>query len=292
MAKDTVFFEEVSGNETNSYLEDIVAIDKNGLGALGAVTPSNLRGDRFAIGDDGVDDAATDVSGDGTKMIAERVLSGFAGLRHEIGDVHAGSFGASDGASNLWDEKVGDHAGVQRAGPEEDEVGLPNGFDGCGEGTNATRIHLNFANGSSAAGNSSFALNALAVGEGGRQVHMGKCGGEDAATHGENLTGNADGFGKVAGDMSESGKKKIAEIVAAKPAPRMKTILEKPAEKWFVLGEGDHAVANVAGREHAIFAAKAARTTAVIRDRNDSGKVGDGTLERGMTITLASDVFP
>ena len=258
VAKDTVFFDEVTGNETNSHLQDVVAIEKNGLGALGAVTPSNLRGDRFAIGDDGVDDATTDVLGDGTKMIAERVPSGFAGLRHEVGDVHAWSFGASDGASNPRDEKVGDHAGVQRTGPEKDEVGLPDGLDGSGEGTNAARIHLNFANGNSAAGNSSFAQNALAVGEGGRQVHIGKCGGEDAATDGENFTGNADGFGKIAGHMGESGEEKIAEIVAAQAAPRMKTILEKPAEKRFVLGEGDHAVANVAGREHAIFAAKAA----------------------------------
>ena len=95
VAKDTVFFDEVSGNETNSHLEDVVAIEKNGLGALGAVTPSNFRGNRFAIGDDGVDDATTDVLGDGTKMIAERVLSGFAGLRHKVGDVHAWSFGAT-----------------------------------------------------------------------------------------------------------------------------------------------------------------------------------------------------
>lgn len=91
--------------------------------------------------------------------------------------------------------------------------------------------------------------------------------------------------------MGERSEKEIAEIVAAQAAPRMKTILKKPAEQRFIFREGHHAVANVAGRKDAIFAAKAARAAAVVRYGDDGGEVGDGALPGGMTVALTGNVF-
>jgi hypothetical protein len=71
----------------------------------------------------------------------------------------------------------------------------------------------------------------------------------------------------------------------------LKAILEEAAHQGFVLGEGDHAVADVAGREHAIFAAQATRATAVVGDGDDGGQVGDGTFFGDGLIAGASDVF-
>jgi len=81
---------------------------------------------------------------DGSEMIGEGVAGGFAGLGHQIGDVDARSFGFGDGAGNFGDQQVRENAGVERAGTEEDQVGLLDGFDGPGERTDAVRGQLSF----------------------------------------------------------------------------------------------------------------------------------------------------
>jgi len=290
VAKDTVLFDEVAGNEANFQLQDFVAIEQHWFGTLSAITAGDFRRDRLEIGDDGVNDAGGDVMVDGTKMIAESVMSGFAGLGHEIGDVDAGSSGASDGVSNLGDEQVGDDTGVERAGPHEDEVRLLDGLDGRGERTDAAWVQPNFTNGHPAAGNARFALHALAVGKSSDQMHVGKRGRKDPATNSEDFARDADGFGKVTRHMGKSGQEEIAEIVATQATAGVEAILEKPTEKGFVLGECHHAVTDVAGGKHAIFAAETAGTATVIGDRNDGGEVRDGALYSGVLIAAANHV--
>ena len=70
---------------------------------------------------------------DGAKMIRERVAGGFAGLGHQIGDVDARGFGFGDGAGDFRDQQIGQDAGVERAGAQENEVGLLDGFDDRGK---------------------------------------------------------------------------------------------------------------------------------------------------------------
>jgi hypothetical protein len=122
-------------------------------------------------------------------------------------------------------------------------------------------------------------------------VDVGKSGGKDAAADGEDFAADANGFGEIAGDVRERGKEKIAEIVAGEAAANMKTVLEEAAEKGFVLGKSDHAVADVAGRENTILAAQAAGTAAVIGDGDDGGEIGDGAIAAGVVIGAADDVF-
>src|SRR5438309_10880266 len=86
------------------------------------------------------------------RSIGESVTGGFAGLGHQIGDVDAWSLGLGDGAGDFGDQQVRENAGVERAGTEEDQVGLLDGFDGPGERTHAARGKLDFLDRRAAAG--------------------------------------------------------------------------------------------------------------------------------------------
>jgi len=134
-------------------------------------------------------------------------------------------------------------------------------------------------------------VNGAAVFERGNEVNVRKRGRKDAAANSEHFAADADGFGEIAGDVGERGEEKIAEIVADEAVAGMKTVLEKAAEKGFVFRKSHHAVANVARREDAILAAKAARTAAVIGDRDDGGEIGDRTFGAGVLIGAADHVF-
>lgn len=290
MADDPVFFKEVVGIEADFSLDGFVAVYDDGFGAFCAVTAGNIGGNGFAIGDDGVNDAAGDVVVDGTEMVAERIARGLAGLGHEIRNVYSGRFGADDRAGDFRNEEIGNDAGVERARSHQDEVGFVDRFDGRGKRTDPAGRQFNSANGSLAAGDAGFALHALAVRESCDQVHIGDRRGKDAAANGENLAGNTDGFGEVPGHVCQSGKKKIAEVVATEAAAGVETVLEQAAQKRFVFRERDHAVANVAGRKNAIFAAQAAGAAPVIGYGDDGGKVGDGPFRGGILIAAADNV--
>lgn len=224
-----MFFDEIAGNEADFQLEDVVAIENNGICSLCAVTTSNFWRDRLAIGDHRVNHGTMNVLLDGTKMIAEGEICGFSRLGHEVGNVHARSFGPHDRVRNFRNQKIGDHAGIERSGAEEDNIRLLNGLDGCGERTDAARVQFNFVDGALAARDASFALHAFAIGESCDQMHIRKSGRENAATNGEDFGGYANGFGKVTSHVRESGQKEIAEVVSAQATADMKAILKQAA---------------------------------------------------------------
>jgi hypothetical protein len=59
-------------------------------------------------------------------------------------------------------------------------------------------------------------------------------------------------------------------------------ILKELGEEMFVLGEGDHAVAHVAGREHLEVFAETAGGASVVGDGDDGGEVADDAGRVGM----------
>ena len=122
-------------------------------------------------------------------------------------------------------------------------------------------------------------------------MHVGERGRKNLAADGEDFAALADGFGEIAGDVGERGEKEIAEVVADESAAGVKAILKEAAEQGFVFGERDHAVANVAGRKNAIFAAQAAGAAAVIGDGDDGGEIGDRALGAGVFVVAAHDEF-
>src|SRR5712692_2030800 len=254
VAQDAVFLEEIVEDDAEAELLERGKIDGHGFSALGAVAPGHVGRDGLAIGDDPIDDAARDVLPDRAEMIAEGVAGGFAWLGHQIGDIHARSLGSGDGAGDFRDEEIGQNAGVERAGPEKNQVGLPDSFDGPGERADAARGKLEFLDGRAAGGDAGFAVNGAAVFERGDEMNVRKRRWKNAAADGEHFAADADGFGEIAGDMRERGEEKIAEIVAGEAATCVEAVLEQAAEKGFVLRKSHHAIANIAGREDAVFA--------------------------------------
>ncbi len=59
-------------------------------------------------------------------------------------------------------------------------------------------------------------------------------------------------------------------------APGGKAVLKKFPQQMFVLGKSHHAVANIAGRKNAVFAAQAPGASAVIGDSDNGRQIGDG----------------
>ena len=234
VADEAVFFEEIVENEFDLELEDLFGINEDGLGALGAITASDVGRNGLAIGDNPVNDTLVDMALNGAQMLTESVVCGFARLGHQIGDIDAWGFGAGNGLGNFRDEEIGDHAGVKRARAHKDEVGLLNGVNGFGKGANAARHELDLPDGHAAAGDFGFAADALAVGERGGEMHIGDGGGKDTPADGEDFAGDANGFDKIAGDVGESGQEQVAEIMPNEAAPRMKAVLEEAAEQRFI----------------------------------------------------------
>ena len=118
----------------------------------------------LAVRDHGINHAAANVLANGPEMVAQGVICGLSGLRHEIGDVNPRRCRAGDGVRNLRDKKVGDNTGVQRTWSHENQMGLFNRFDHTRKRTHAARIQVQPANRNLAAGDSRFALHLLAVG--------------------------------------------------------------------------------------------------------------------------------
>jgi hypothetical protein len=115
--------------------------------------------------------------------------------------------------------------------------------------------------------------------------------GKYAAADGENLAADANSLSKISSNVSQRSEKEIAKVVAGKAASRLEAILEEAAEQGFILRKCDHAVADVAGGEDTVLAAKAARAAAVIGDGDNGGEVGDRPLAGGMPVVAADDVL-
>src|SRR5438445_4858574 len=101
---------------------------------------------------------------------------------------------------------------------------------------------------------------------------------EDPAANRQHFAADAYGAREVAGNMAQCGEEKIAETMAAQTDAGLETILKKPAQQSFILGQGHHAIAEVTGWQDAVFATQAPRTAAVIRDGDDGREIGNGVV--------------
>jgi hypothetical protein len=291
VADDAVFFEKIVEDHAEAELLKYGEIDGDRLGALRAIAAGHVGRHRLAIGDDPVDHTVRNVFLDGAEMIGKSVAGGFAGLGHQIGDVDARGFGFGDGAGDFGNEEIRENAGIERAGPEEDEISLFDRFDGLGKRAHAASGKAEFLDRGATGSDASFAVDDAAVFERGDQVNVRKCRREDAAADGEDFAANADGFGEVASDVGERGEKKIAEIVADETAARVEAVLKEAAKKGFIFRKCDHAVANVTGRKNAVFPADAAGAAAIIGDGDDRRQIGDRVFDGSVLVAAADDVF-
>jgi hypothetical protein len=174
VADDAMLLKEIVTNDADAELEEFVAIKADGVGTFGAITPGDVRGNGLGVSDDDIDDATADVLLDGAKMIAEGIVGSFAGLGHQVGDVHPRGLRMNNGAGNFGDQEIGNDAGIKGAGAHKDEVGIFDGFDRTGKRANAAGVERELSNGKLAAGDAGFAVKTGAVGERGDKVDVRK----------------------------------------------------------------------------------------------------------------------
>ena len=92
VAKDAMLFEKIIEDDAVAEFLERVEIDRDGFRSLRAIALGDFARDGLAVGDDPVDDVTRGVLPDCLEVIGEGIAGGFAGLRHEIGDVDARSF--------------------------------------------------------------------------------------------------------------------------------------------------------------------------------------------------------
>ncbi len=291
VADDTMLLEKIVEQEFDLELGEPISVHHDGLCPLSTITAGDFRGHRLAVGDNPIDDALADMPLNRAQVFTESVMRGFTGLRHQIGDVDARGLGARNGVGNFRDQEIGNHAGVKRAWAHKDEVGILKCFNRFRQSAHAAWYELDLTDRSAATGDFRFAADTLAIRECGGEMHIGNRGGEDSAADGEHFTGDVNGFGKIPSDMGERGEEQVAEIVADQSAAGVKAVLKQTSEQRFVFGKRDHAVADVAGRQHAIFAAKTAGTAAIVGDGDNRGKVSDGAFAGSLAIRAEDDVL-
>src|SRR5258708_3317921 len=78
---------------------------------------------------------------------------------------------------------------------------------------------------------------------------------------------------EVARDLSEGGYEQVSEVVAFEAVAGAKPVRKEPGKQVALLADGDHAVAQVARREHVEILAQSAGRTAVVSDGDDSRQV-------------------
>ncbi len=289
VADDAVFFEEIVEDDAVAESLQSPQIDGDGIGAACAIALGHFGRNGLAIGYHPIDNAARRVMLDGAQMIGEGVAGGFAGLGHKIGDVHARRFRFGDGVCDVRYQQVGKDAGVERAGAEQNQIGFVDGFEGLGKRACGAREERELLDGLAAGGDAGLTVDAASIFESGNEGDVGDGRRKNLAADGENFAAEADGFGKITGDVGERCEEEIAEIVADEAAAGVEAILKETAEKSFVLRQGDHAIADVSGGQDAVFATQAAGTAAVIGYGDDSGEAGDGMVGVGGFVAAAND---
>ncbi len=182
------------------------------------------------------------------------------------------------------DEEVGDEGGVEGAGAEGDEVGIGDGGEGLGEGCGVGGGEHELGDGVFRGGDVGLAVDERAVVHARGESGVGGGAGVDATAGGEDLGAGLDGLGEVSGDAGEGGEEEVAEAVTFEVALG-EAVLEELGEEGFVLGEGDEAVAEVAGGKHFEVFAEAAGGATVVGDGDDGGELadeaGEGRAVRG-----------
>ena len=282
MAEDFAFVDEVAGDGLDAEGTDAFEIGEDGRLAFAGVAVEGLREDGGGVDEGVVEDLVAGVVEDFFDVLRGGETERLIGLGHEVADVDAGGVAAADGFGNLADQEVGDERGVEGAGAEGDEVGGGDGVEGLGERRGVGGGEHELGDGAVGGGDAGFAVDGRAVvharGDGG----VGGGAGIDAAAGGEDLGADLDGLGEVSSDAGEGGEEEIAEAVTFEVAVR-EAVLEELGEEVFVLGEGDEAVADVAGGKHVEVFAQATRRAAVVGDGDDGGELADedGELLQG-----------
>ncbi len=269
------FVGEVAGDAVDAHGLDFVDVGLDDFGAFRGVACLCGGGDGRGVDDGVVEDGLAGMVVDALDVLGCGEVQAFIGLGHEVGDVDAGAGGGGDGLGDSWNEQVGDEAGEERAGTESDEVGLGDGVEGFRQGLDADGFEHELVDDFPAGGDAGFSADDGAVGHAGGEGDVVGGDGVDVPGGGEDFGGEADGLGEVAGHFDECCDEQVAEVVAFELASGAEAVLEEAGDEPLVLGERDHAVAEVAGGKHFEVLAEATAGAAVVGDGDNSGEVAD-----------------
>ena len=275
--------DDIAGDGFDAEVADAVEVGFDGLLVFASVLFEALGGDGSGVDEGVVEDGLTGrgagVLEDLFDVLGGGEADGLVGLGHEVADEDAGGFGFGEGLGDAVDEEVGDEGGVEGAGAEGDQIGFRDGMESLGQGFAVAGLSMSST--------MRFLLAVMLVSPWTREPSsmravrdVGVGGGEDASAGGEDLGGHLDGLGEVSGDVGEGGDEEIAEAVAFELA-LAEAELEELGEEVLVFGEGDHAVADVAGGEHLEVFAETAGGAAVVGDGDYGGEVADDAGQGG-----------
>ena len=274
VAEDVALMDEVAGDGFDAECADAVEVGFDGGLAFERVFFEQGGGDGGGVDDGVVEDALAGVVVEDFYVLAGGKAEALVGLGHEVADVDAACGRGGEGLWNAVHEQVGDERGVEGAGAEGDEVSGGDGGDGFGERRRIGGVEHELVDAARAGGDAGFAVDDGAIVHACGEGDVGVGGGIDVSAGGEDLRGHVNGLCEVSSDVGEGGDEEIAEGVAAE-LTLIETELEEAGEEVLVFGEGDHAVADVAGGEHVEVVAEPAGGASVIGDGDDGGEVVD-----------------
>jgi hypothetical protein len=277
MPEDVAFVRIFAADGLNAKSSHASRVAGDWFGALGGVALEDGVGDGGGVQEGVVEDGPAGVFVNFLDVFGGAKADALIGLGHEVADEDAEGAGFAEGLGDAVDENVGDQAGEERARTDGDEVGTPDGFQGLGERIGVGGLEVEGHDAAFAGGDVGFAADGGAVVHLRIQSYICGGGGVDVAAGGKNLRRHLDGLAEVAGDAGERGQKEVAEAVALEAFAGRKAILEEAREQVLILTERDHAVAQIAGREHVEVFAEAAAGTAVVGDGDDGSEIGNFT---------------
>jgi hypothetical protein len=247
------------------------AVVRDCPGSLGGIGRHQTWGKRSRMHQRRVDDGP-DVALERAHMIGGVVAVGFTRLREQIDDQHTQPAARCERRAHPLAQQAGDHARIEAAGTEHDEVGVGNGVQRLGgrrHGASQPQAVYAPACGS----DGGLAAHHTTVRKLRDQIDAPPRCREDVSLRSEESRRFLNCRGETAQPLRESGEDQIPDGMASDSADSREPVLEDPRE-WICAGRERHqAVANVARARKPIEAAQLARAPAVVAGRHDCGNL-------------------
>lgn len=252
----------------------------HGLGALLAIALDDGAARHAMIQDHPIENLLLGVFEDRADVIGGGEMRSFAGLGHEIADVDAFGAGSGDGFGDSGDEQIRNYAGKERAGAENDEIGVRDRLDIFLRRFGMMAREPHAADRATRFCDVALRGNDAAIVHEGFERNIFGRGRQDATVNTEELASLFDRAREITGDLRERGEKQIAHAVSAEAAAGVKAELEGARDGGFVIRESSDAIADIARGKNAVIAAQAAGTAAVVCDGDNRCEIGYSKISR------------
>ena len=209
-------------------------------------------------------------------MVGGGIVLGLAVLCHHVEGIDLKRVGGVQRFGNALHQQVGDDAGIQAAGAQNDKLRLFDGPQCLRQRRDVPRQQahrldiqiLVFFRGC----DGRFSHHAAAIGKQGLQRHILRTDGKHLPRYGKDPVHIADGLFKGAADVVERQKKQISEALSLQTAG-IEPVVEQLAHGGAGIGQGKNAVADIAGGQHAKLPPQLAGGAAVVGDGDNGSDI-------------------